>query len=153
MLSEKINSEGAFYFKRSNKIRIEYVKPFQYLLILNQGHALIRDEQKETKIPAQASRAIRQVNQLLADVMEGKILDNIEFSIRCFEKGATYLLELTPRSKALSSIYQNINIFVDRKDFTVTSMEMLEKNGDKTVMKFVQKEFNADLPESLFDTH
>ena len=153
MLAEKINSEGQFWFKRTGKIRLEYTKPFRYLVILNQGQALIRDEQRESKIPAQASRALRQVNHLLADAMEGKILTNSDFALRAFESEKSYLIELTPKSKALAGIYQNINIFVDRKDFTVSVMEMLERNGDKTVMKFVQKEFNADLPEELFSVH
>ncbi len=153
MLSEKINSEGDFWFKRTDKIRLEYTKPFRYLVILNQAQALVRDEQKESKIPVQASKALRQVNHLLADVMEGKILINSDFTSRAFQNEKNYLIELTPKSKVLSGIYQNINIFVDRKDFTVSVMEMLERNGDKTVMKFVQKEFNADLSEGLFSVH
>ena len=153
LLAEKINSTGQFWFKRMDKIRLEYTKPFHYLVILNQGQALIRDEQKESKIPAQASRALRQVNHLLADVMEGKILSNDDFTSKVFENEKSYLIELSPKSKALGSIYQNINIFVDRKDFTVSVMELLERNGDKTVMKFIQKELNADLSEALFSVH
>lgn len=153
LLAEKMNSEGLFWFKRTDKIRLEYTKPFRYLVILNQAEALIRDEQKENKIPAQASRALRQVNHLLADVMQGKIMTNSDFTSKVFENDKSYLIELTPKSKALASIYLNINIFVDRKDFSVSDMEMMERNGDRTLMKFVEKEFNAELSEELFSIH
>lgn len=153
LLAEKINSSGQFWFKRTDKIRIEYNKPFRYLVVLNQGQAMIRDEQKESKIPAQASRALRQVNHLLADVMEGRILTNSDFTTKAFEGDKNYLIELSPKSKALGSIYQSINLYIDRKDFTVSVMELLERNGDKTVMKFVQKEINADVPEDFFSVH
>ena len=85
--------------------------------------------------------------------MEGKILSNGDFTSKVFENEKSYLIELSPKSKALGGIYQNINIFVDRKDFTVSVMELLERNGDKTVMKFIQKELNADLSEALFSVH
>ncbi len=153
MLAEKINSEGKFWFKRADKIRLEYVKPFRYLMILNQGRMLSRDEQKENRIPSQANRIVRQVNRLLADGMQGRILSNADFTSRVFENEKYYLIELSPKSRTLGDIYKNINIFVDRKDFTVGAMEMLERNGDKTVMKFLQKELNADLPEELFAVH
>src|SRR5687768_159536 len=34
-LTETISSTGKFSFKRSNKVRIEYQKPFVYLMIMN----------------------------------------------------------------------------------------------------------------------
>src|SRR4051812_43790021 len=34
-LTEKITSHGKFWFKRSNKVRIEYIKPFTYLMVMN----------------------------------------------------------------------------------------------------------------------
>src|SRR5262245_59779694 len=34
-LTEKITSTGKFWFKRSNKVRIEYLKPFTYTMIMN----------------------------------------------------------------------------------------------------------------------
>src|SRR6187455_1762091 len=34
-LTEKITSSGTFRFKRSNKVRIEYTKPFSYTMVMN----------------------------------------------------------------------------------------------------------------------
>jgi outer membrane lipoprotein-sorting protein len=153
LLAEKINSEGKFWFKRTDKIRLEYTKPFRYLVILNHGSVMTFDGEKENKIPAQANRIVRQVNHLLADAMQGKILSNADFKSTVFENEKHYLIELSPQSRALGDIYKNINIFVDRKDFTVDAVEMLERNGDKTAIKFFQKELNADLSEELFSVH
>src|SRR6186997_2251099 len=45
MLSEKIVSKGKFWFKKDNKVRMEYNQPFQYLMILNNNNIYIKDGQ------------------------------------------------------------------------------------------------------------
>src|ERR1700679_1326640 len=39
-LTEKITSTGNFWFKKSNKVRLEYKSPFVYLLIMNNDKML-----------------------------------------------------------------------------------------------------------------
>src|ERR1700732_4328038 len=43
MLSEKIVSKGKFWFKKDNLLRMEYNKPFKYLMILNKDNMYIKD--------------------------------------------------------------------------------------------------------------
>ena len=38
LLSEKIVSRGKFWFKKENKVRMEYQQPFQYLMVINQNN-------------------------------------------------------------------------------------------------------------------
>jgi outer membrane lipoprotein-sorting protein len=46
---------------------------------------------------------------------------------------------------------KSINVVVDRKDFSVASIEMLELSDDNTLFRFTNKELNAAIPDSLFD--
>jgi outer membrane lipoprotein-sorting protein len=75
-LTEKIVSSGKFWFKRSNKVRIEYTKPFVYLLVMNGDKLLIRDEQKESRVNVKANWLFQQVNRIMIDCMQGTILDS-----------------------------------------------------------------------------
>src|SRR6266852_1694208 len=50
ILSEKIISSGKFSFRKKDRLRMEYVNPYSYLLILNGGKIYIKDGQKENKI-------------------------------------------------------------------------------------------------------
>ena len=50
MLSDKIISRGKFWFKKENRVRMEYTQPFSYLMILDNGRVYIRDGQKENKL-------------------------------------------------------------------------------------------------------
>ena len=79
-LTEKIVSTGKFWFKRSNKVRIEYTRPFVYLMVMNGDKMLIRDEQKESRINVRANRLFQQVNRIMIDCVQGTILDCKDFT-------------------------------------------------------------------------
>src|SRR6188768_3222118 len=50
LLAEKISSKGKFYYSKEDKVRIEYTAPFQYLLVMNGGQIMIKDEQKTSRV-------------------------------------------------------------------------------------------------------
>lgn len=153
MLSEKINSEGKFYFKRSNRVRIEYQKPFEYLMVMNGEKIMVRDDQKESTINVKSNKLFQQVNNIMIDCVQGSILSNKDFTVRVFENDKTWLLEMTPAGTALKEFFSTIVIFVDRKDYTVNSIEMNEASGDKTVIRFSQKELNVSIADEVFTIH
>ena len=153
MLSEKIVSKGKFWFKKENFVRMEYNHPFTYLMILNNGKVYIKDGQKENTVSAASSKLFRQINNIMIDCMKGTALNNADFSSRIFEGGQTFLVELSPTTKSLKDFFQHINIIVDKKDFTATTIEMYEPGGDNTVIHFINKQLNTIIPDALFTIH
>jgi len=153
LLQEKILSQGKFYFKRENKVRIEYQKPFQYLLIMNDGQIVTRDHQKENKVNVKSNKLFQQVNRIMIDCVQGSIVDSKDFTVRVFENEKTWLLEMTPIDKALKDFFKTIMIHADRKDYSASSIDMLEPSGDNTLIRFVQKEVNVAVPDDLFKTN
>lgn len=83
--------------------------------------------------------------------MQGTMLSNTDFTTRIFENKNSALVELTPISKGLKEMFRSINVIVDKKDFSVLSIEMKEISGDNTIMRFTNKELNAAIPDNLFD--
>lgn len=150
VLEEKISSEGKFTFKRENKVRIEYQKPFQYLMIMNGDEMLVRDNQKENKVNMKSNKLFQQVNKIMVDCVQGTMLENKDFTVHVFENDKTWLLEMTPVSKSLREFFQNILIHVDKKDYSVSSIDMREPSGDNTMIKFVKKELNIPVEDAIF---
>jgi outer membrane lipoprotein-sorting protein len=150
LLSEKIISKGKFWFKRESLVRMEYNQPYQYLMILNKDKIFTKDGQKENKISAKSNKLFQQINRIMIDCMQGTALNNPDFKTRIFENKTSSLIELTPLTKGLKEIFKSINVIVDRKDFSVISIQMLELSNDNTLMRFTNKEMNAELPDSLF---
>ncbi len=150
MLADKITSRGKFWFKKENKVRMEYTSPFTYLMILNAGRIYIKDGQKENKVSAHSNKVFQQVNRILVDCVGGTILSNPDFHSRIFEGSKAYLIELEPVTKNLKELYQKINIFIDKKDYAASAIDMFELSGDNSNIRFLNKELNANIPDTLF---
>ena len=151
MLSEKITSKGNFWFKKDSRVRMEYTQPFKYLMILNKDKVYVKDGAKESKVSTKSNKMFQQINKIMIDCMQGTMLDNTDFKTRVFENKTAALVELTPVSKGMKEMFKSINVVVDKKDFSVTSIQMLELSGDNTIMRFTNKELNASIPDTLFD--
>ncbi len=150
MLSEKIISKGKFWFKKESQVRMEYNQPFQYLMILNKDKVFVKDGQKENKVSTKSNKLFQQINKIMIDCMQGTALNNPDFKTRVFENKSNSLVELTPVTKGLKELFKSINVIVDKKDFSVASIEMLELSGDNTLIRFTNKELNATIPDALF---
>jgi outer membrane lipoprotein-sorting protein len=151
MLSENIISSGKFWYQKKDKIRMEYMQPYSYILILNGGKIFIKEGQKENKISANSNKVFQQVNRILLDCVGGSMLDNPDFQSRIFESPGSFLVELIPLAKNLKDLYKNINIHIDKKDYTAAAIEMFELSGDKTIIRFQNKILNAQINDTVFN--
>jgi len=149
-LTEKITSYGKFWFKRSNRVRIDYTKPFVYRMVMNGDKMLVRDEQKENRINVRSNKLFQQVNRIMIDCVQGTILDSKDFTTRVFENDKSFLLEMTPSGKGLRDFFQTIVLTVEKKDYSVRVIEMNEPAGDKTVISFTNKILNAAVADEVF---
>jgi outer membrane lipoprotein-sorting protein len=150
MLSDKITSTGKFWFKRENKVKMEYVKPSYYLLVINGSNITTKDGQKESHISSKSNKTFEQVNKMMIDCVQGTVLDNKNFNTRLFENERTYLVEMSPATKGMQGIFRTITLTVDKKDYSVTRMDMVEQSGDNTVINFLHKQTNVNIPDEVF---
>lgn len=150
LLAEKIVSNGKFWFKKENAVRMEYTQPFQYLMIINGSNVYIKDSQKENKISTKSNKLFRQINTIMIDCVNGKALQSSDFKVRIFEGKTTFMAELSPVNKSLKTLFSNINMIIEKKDYAVSRIEMHEPSGDNTSIHFVNRQFNIPLDDALF---
>jgi len=150
-LTEKITSHGKFWYKRSNKVRIEYQRPFSYLMVINGDKLTVRDDQKQSQVNVKSNKLFQQINKIMINCVQGTIFESADFTSRAFENEKRYLLEMTPVSKTLKNFFQTIVLVVEKSDYTVVSIEMNEPGGDKTTITFDNKVLNGNVPEQLFN--
>ena len=129
---------------------MEYIKPFKYLMIINQDKVTIRDEQKTNTFSSKSNKIFAQINKIIIDCVQGTALDNKDFVPTVFENEIEFLLVLTPQKKELKEFFSTINIYIEKKDCSVHKMDMQEPSGDNTVMTFTNKQFNGIIPDEEF---
>ncbi len=150
LLSDKIKSKGKFYFKKQDKVRIEYTSPYSYLLVMNGGQLMVKDEQKSNKINTRNSKTMQSVNRIMIDCMSGTVLQNPDFKAVAYENGEDYLLSLEPITETMKKMFKQIDVYMDKKNFDVDRLTMTENGGDYTDMDFSNTQHNTALNESLF---
>ena len=150
-LSEKIISKGLFYFKKESKIRWQYTEPFDYLIIINDDKIYIKDEDRESKYDMASNKIFKEINKIISGCVQGDILNNDkEYKIEYYENYNFYYVKLTPYSEKMKEFLSNINIYFDKKDFSVSKLEMIELSGDYTKIEFLNKKLNEEIPDEKF---
>lgn len=150
MLSEKIVSKGKFWFKKDNLLRMEYNKPFEYLMILNKDNMYIKDGGKENKVSTKSNKLFQQINKITIDCVQGSVFNNPDFITKVYENKTAYAIELSPVGKGLKEFFKTINVIINKNDYAVTTIEMNENSGDNTTLHFTSRELNIAIPDALF---
>jgi outer membrane lipoprotein-sorting protein len=151
MMNDKVSSKGKFYFKKEDKIRIEYTSPFQYLLVMSGGQIMVRDENKTNKINTRNSKTMQSVNKVMMDCMRGTVFGNKDFSVRAFESKTQYMMQLTPVNSSMKGLFTRIDVYIEKSDHSVSKLVMNENGGDYTDMAFTNKKINTTLADALFN--
>ena len=152
VLDEKIVSKGIFRFKKQKKVRMEYITPFKYLFIINGEKVTIKDSQKSSSFSARSNKLFTVINNIIIDCIQGTALDNKDFTSTVFENDKNYLIVLKPVKKELKEYFNDISVSLDKKDLSVSKIDMVEPSGDNTVILFQNKEINATIPDAEFIT-
>ncbi|MCB9046472.1 MAG: outer membrane lipoprotein carrier protein LolA [Chitinophagales bacterium] len=150
LLAEKIQSKGKFYFKKDDKVRIEYTEPYNYLMVVNGTRMLVRDEQKTNKINTANSKMMQSVNRVMVDCMSGTVMSNPDFKVTVFESGKQYLLSMKPISTDMKTMFDKIDVYMNKAGLDVAKLVLTESGGDYTSMDFYNTKHNSSVNEALF---
>ncbi|MCD4793431.1 MAG: outer membrane lipoprotein carrier protein LolA [Bacteroidales bacterium] len=150
ILENDIESTGHFSFQASDKVRWEYFKPYKYLIIMNAGIMWINDGNKTQKFDTGSNKMFKEINDLMVGMLQGKILESKNFKISFFENSKQILAKLIPLSAEMKEFLSEINLYFDKKDYSVSKIKMLEHSGDYTLIEFFNRKTNIDIPKSKF---
>ncbi|MGD0584138.1 MAG: outer membrane lipoprotein carrier protein LolA [Bacteroidales bacterium] len=151
VMTEKIVSKGHFWFKRENNIRWEYTSPFKYLIIINNNHLYTSDERNQNKYDLNSNKMLQAINGFIAGCIQGNIVKNKEeYNIEYSENSSLYFVKLVPKSDKMKQMLAEVQIWFDKKDLTVSRLKLVESGGDYTIIDFINKKLNTDIPVEKF---
>jgi outer membrane lipoprotein-sorting protein len=82
--------------------------------------------------------------------MKGTVYNNKEFSTQVMENAKEYLLQLTPTTTMMKKMFAKIEVYVDKKNYNVLRLNMVEQGGDNSLMTFTNHMLNKNLMDALF---
>ena len=89
----------------------------------------------------------------MLDCVQGTILSNPDFKVNIFKNKSYWMVEMLPVAKGLKDFFKSINILIDRKDYSVVSIDMIELTGDNTLISFKNRVINIEIPDATFTVH
>lgn len=152
VLSEKIISKGQFCFQKENNIRWEYTEPYKYLIIISNDKLFTRDEKNQKQYDIQSNKMFQEMNRFISGCIQGDILKNDkDYATEYFESSKLYFVRLVPRAEKMKQMLNEVQIYFDKNDLTVSVLKMVESGEDYTKIDFRNKKLNVEIPLEKFN--
>ena len=152
MLNDKMVSEGRMYYSQKDKLRWEYTKPYQYIFIMNGDRVLLKNKERSDVIDVRQNKLFREIARIMMSSVVGSCLsDDRTFKTTITASAPTrgkaspplegagevpgqWVATLLPQRKDMKQMFQSIVLHFDQRQATVCRVELVEKNGDHTII-------------------
>lgn len=151
MLNDKLVSKGKMYYQQNNKLRWEYVSPYAYIFLLNNSKVYLKSNQHNDVIDVQQNKIFKEIARIMMNSVVGNCLnDDKDFSVKISDIANEYVANLSPLRKDMKQMFQKIILHFNKKNSTVSMVELVEKNGDKTVIELSNVQINSKIDAKVF---
>lgn len=152
MLEEEMVSEGIIYYARENKLRWEYQTPYTYTFILNGSSVVLDTGERSDVIDVNQSKVFKEIARIMMNSVTGHCIDDgKDFQSSISSSGDEWIATLVPLNRNLRAMFTTLVLHYNRSLGVVTIVELLEKNGDSTVITLHDIRTNQPIDESVFD--
>lgn len=154
MLNDKVVSKGKMYYLQSDKLRWEYISPYKYIFILNGSKVQLKNDKRNDVIDVEKNKVFKEIARIMMSSVVGDCLnDTRSFKTTIADAKTHWLATLVPQRREMKQMFNSIKLYFDKKRLMVTRMELIEKNGDKTIIELKNVKTNGQIASSIFAVH
>ena len=151
MLNDKMTSKGRMYYQQTNRLRWEYTSPYSYTFILNDDKVLLKNAQRNDVIDVNKNKLFREIARIMMNSVVGTSLsDDKSFKSTIATNGNEWIASLLPQRKDLKQLFQKIILHFNKHNAMVKQVELIEKNGDRTVIELNNIRTNEKISADMF---
>ena len=152
--NDKMVSTGHMYYRQSDCLRWEYVKPYTYTFVLNGDKVLLKNRQRSDVIDIKRNKVFREIAHIMLQSVAGNCLnDDSSFTSSTAVDGGDWVVTLRPLRKDIRQLFREIVLRFSRQKAVVTRVELTEKNGDSTVIELRNVKKNETIAHDMFALH
>jgi len=149
-LDSDLKSSGKFWYHKPDKVRWEYVQPYEYIIILNQGKISLISNNTSNQYDVKNNKTFNQMNELIVGAVSGNIFDNSGYTTNTYENKDLYLVKLQPESTDIKQIIKEMELYFDKNSYTLKKLKIIEPNSDYSLIYFSNQILNEVIPENIF---
>lgn len=149
-LDAVVTSTGKLIFDKKNRLRWEYVDPFEYLIVINNGTFSIKTDGRVSEYDIESNKMFSQISELIVSSVNGTIFTDPSFNVSAEQNEKEYTVLMQPKDEEIKKVLSKIKLQIDRTNFSVNKVIMYEKEDNYTEINFLNKKFNAELAADTF---
>ena len=149
-LSAVIESNGQFWFEKPGRLRWEYMDPFKYIVLIDNGLFAVVDEEKTSHFDLKKNAAFRELNDIISSSVDGTLIESDKFNVDILENKDYYLVQLDPRNEQMKDILNMIELYFSKIDLNVEKTRMIETAEDYTEIVFKNRQYNVPVGDEVF---
>ena len=150
-MDDKVTSEGKMYYKKTNKIRWEYVKPYKYVFSMDGQNVRMTTNGKTEKIPLKQSKMFEGISKIMVGGVSGTgLVDSPDFDSQFMVGKDDYQIILTPKKKEIKDLFSAVQLYVGKADSRIRSVVLVENGGDKTTISLKDVKVNTPIDDKIF---
>jgi outer membrane lipoprotein-sorting protein len=155
--SSTMKSSGKFYYKKDDKVKLEFLVPFKQNLVMNGNKLMMDSNGKPMVMDAGSNPMMGELKKVISACMSGNISNmGSNYKMEYFVDGSNYLVVITPQSADIKKFAERVDLYLDSSDFTVLKMRMTEAvkpnqtKNDYSEYVFSDKQKNVAIDDSVF---
>jgi outer membrane lipoprotein carrier protein len=151
MLNNDFVSHGKMYYQQSNKLRWEYTSPYSYTFILNNDQVLLKNKQRNDLIDIKQNKLFREIVRIMMSSVVGNCLaDDKNYKVSIATIGNEWVATLLPQRKDMKQMFQKLVLHFHAKKSVVNTVELYDKNGEKTIIELKNIRINETIHPHMF---
>lgn len=147
LLREKVVSKGKIRFKHPDKVSIEFFHPESSQMVFDGKTLLLyfKEEKMAERYQVHANPVVEKYLLFTKDPFQEKLA---QWKI-VEDRESVVVIEILPKTK--DAFFVKTRLWVSKKDWMVVGMEMVERNGDTTLLRYSNLKVNTGLSDSDFE--
>lgn len=150
MLNDKVVSKGRMCYQQKDKLRWEYVSPYKYTFILNGSKVQLKSNKRNDVIDVNKNKVFKEIASIMMSSVVGNCLNDKSFKVTISDGKTEWISTLVPQRREMKQMFQTIKLHFNKKTLMVTIVELIEKNGDKTVIELKNVKTDVAIASNMF---
>lgn len=151
MLKDKMMSQGRMCYNSAGKLRWEYSSPYSYILVINNNQVSMKSGSKTSKIDINSSKLFQTIARIMVSSVTGKSLNKSnDFDVTMYCGNQSWCAQLAPKEANMKKMFKFIRLYFNINQAMVSRVEMVEKNGDKTIIRLNNVVTNKPINDAQF---
>jgi outer membrane lipoprotein carrier protein len=152
LLKTSMTSKGKMFYKGGKLLRWEYTAPYTYTFVINGETVIMQSQQQTHVVDVKSSKMFQQIARIMMNSITGQSLsDGKDFQVTMYTDNGRWIASLKPQQKEMAQLFSAVRLYIDPVSQMVTSVELVEKGGDTSVITMEHIEKNKSIDDSVFN--